>query len=62
VILKVFNCQKWGGKNSKNCRISIFDFQCIAKNIEGWLNSWTMLFWYQVLQIIGGSWYLFFIF
>ncbi len=26
----IFNCQKWGNKNSKNHQIFIFDFQCGA--------------------------------
>jgi hypothetical protein len=31
-FLEVFNRQKGGG--SKNLQISIFGFQCVAKNIE----------------------------
>jgi len=28
-------------KNSKNHQISIFDFQCVSMNIEGWLKDFT---------------------
>jgi hypothetical protein len=29
------------GKNSKNHEISIFDFQCVSMNVEGWLKDFT---------------------
>jgi len=35
VVWEVFNRQKGGGgRGSKNLQISIFGFQCLAKNIE----------------------------
>ncbi len=41
MILKVFNHQKWDKKISKILPNSIVGFQCVAKNIEGWLKFCT---------------------
>ncbi len=37
VILEGFHRQKWENKNIENRQISIFGFQCVATNIEAWL-------------------------
>jgi hypothetical protein len=35
MVFEDFKCKKWV-KNSKNHYISIFGFQCVGINIEGW--------------------------
>jgi hypothetical protein len=51
MILKGFKFQspKVRKENSKNCQISIFGFQCVAKNIEGKLDT---CIWYLVYSQI----------
>jgi hypothetical protein len=40
VISEGFNCQNWE-KKSINYKNSIFGFQCVAINIEGWFKIYT---------------------
>jgi hypothetical protein len=42
VILELYNRQKGGGKESKNCQIHICGFPCVAKDIEGRLKICTL--------------------
>jgi len=41
--LEVFSRQKWGTRKKKNHDIHIFDFHCVAEDIQGWLKIWLNL-------------------
>jgi hypothetical protein len=50
LILEVFNHQKCGPKNySKNHQISIYGFNCVVKDTEGWLKFCTSYLVYSMV-------------